>query len=99
MSASISQKKDGASSVLTPVSPRRVEIILCFAFSLRIRLPPHLFYKTIDAFSGCLYPLRHYISRRPCGKLPNDEIYNTIKIPLDFHNYRLTWPFENRIQK
>jgi hypothetical protein len=42
-------------------STRRMEITLCFAFRLRFRRPPHCFYKTIDAFSGCLYPQPRYI--------------------------------------
>lgn len=43
MSASISQKEDGSSPVVTTVSARRMEITLCFAFRPRLRLPPHCF--------------------------------------------------------
>jgi hypothetical protein len=33
-----------------------MEITLCFAFRLQFRLALNCFSKTIDAFSGCLYP-------------------------------------------
>ena len=38
-------------------------------------------------------------SRRPCGKLPGNEIRNTVKIPLDFLNNWPAWPFENLIER
>jgi hypothetical protein len=46
---------------LTVVSTRTKEIPPRFAIRLRFRLPPHCFYKTIDAFSSYLYPQRRYI--------------------------------------
>jgi hypothetical protein len=46
---------------LTAVSTRTKEIPPRFAIRLRFRLPPHCFYKTIDAFSSYLYPQRLYI--------------------------------------
>jgi hypothetical protein len=47
--------------LLTAASTRAKEIPPRFAFRLRFHLPPHCFYKTIDAFSGYLYPQRLYI--------------------------------------
>jgi hypothetical protein len=85
--------------VLTTVSKRRVEITLRFAFRLRFRLAPNCFCKTIDAFSGYLYPQPRNISRLPRGKLPSNEICNAVKIPLDFLDYWPAWPFENSIVK
>jgi hypothetical protein len=41
---------------------------------------PNCFYKTIDAFGGCLYSQPSYISRRPCGTLSNNEIGKAIEI-------------------
>jgi hypothetical protein len=41
------------------------------------------FYKTIDAFGGCLYPQPAIYSRRPCGMLSNNEIGKAIEIPFE----------------
>ena len=62
---------------------RSMKITLYFAFRLRFRLAPNCFYKTIDAFGGCLYPQPSYISRRPCGTLSNNEIGKAIEIPFE----------------
>src|SRR5262245_28994658 len=56
---------------------------------------PHCFYKIIDAFSGCLYPQPAIFSRRPCGKLSNNEICKTIKVPLEIDMRRINAPFNN----
>ena len=42
------------------VQPTLLTLILAHML-LGFRLPPHCFYKTIDAFSGCLYPQPRYI--------------------------------------
>jgi hypothetical protein len=47
--------------LLTAASTRAKEIPPRFAFRLRFHLPPHCFYKTIDAFSGYLYSQPRYI--------------------------------------
>jgi hypothetical protein len=99
MSPSISQKNGWALPVLTTALTRRMEITLYFPFRLRFSLSPNCLYKTIDAFSGCLYPQSRYISCLPRRKHPSNEICKAVKIPLDFLDYWPTWPFENPIQR
>jgi hypothetical protein len=53
--------------------------------------PPHCFYNTIDAFNGCLYPQPRYT----CGKLSNNEIGKTIKIPLGRDMRKTNAPFDD----
>src|SRR5262249_14000062 len=99
MSASISQKKGwgitrfddrlGAQDGNHPV----------FRIPAAIRSSKALFYKTIDGFIGCLYPQPRYISRWACGKLANNEICDTVKIPLDFLKSWPPWPFEKPIER
>jgi hypothetical protein len=60
-----SRRRDGEAPVLATASTRRMEITLCFVSRLRFRLSPHCLYKTIDAFSGCLYPQLAIVSRPP----------------------------------
>jgi hypothetical protein len=90
---------DGEAPVLTTVSTSTMEITRCFAFLPRFRLAPNRFSKTIDAFLGCLYSQRSYLSRRPRGKHPSDEIGITVKIPLDFLNNWPPWPFESPMER
>src|SRR5262245_2073690 len=54
------------------------------------------FYKTIDAFSGCLYPQPVKFSRFPLGKLSGNEISRTIKIHLEIEMRMINASFGNR---
>ena len=70
---------------MTTVSTRRMEITLCFAFQPRFRLAPHCFSKTIDAFSGCLYPQRRNIfPPAPVGNFHATKYATQSKSPLAF---------------
>src|SRR5215813_8740321 len=66
----------------------KVGIWTCQWFTLD---PPHCFYNTIDAFSGCLYPQPGYTS----GKLSNNEIGKTIKISLEREMRKINAPFND----
>ena len=65
MSAAISQKKGWVGARLGDRLDAQDGNHLVFPFRPRRRLPSHCFYKTIDAFSGYLYPQPRYIFPPP----------------------------------
>jgi hypothetical protein len=59
---------------------------------------PIAFAKLLTPSAGVCILILAIFSRWPRGKLPGNEICNTIKIPLDFFNCWHTWSFENPIE-
>src|SRR5262245_18020836 len=92
MSASISQNKGWGGARFDDRHGAQDGNHTVFRIPAAISSSKALFYKTFDAFSGCLYPQPSSISRRACGKLSSNKICDTVKIPLDFLNRCPPWP-------
>jgi hypothetical protein len=99
MSASISQNKGWGGARFDDRLGAQGGNHPVFRIPAAIPSSKEVFYKTIDDFSGYLYPQPRYISSWACGKLSSNEICDTVKIPLDFLNSWPPWPFENPIER